>query len=699
MRDLVLDAPMLQVALALTLVVAAAALLYRIDRGNRHLPAPLRAALGVVRAATLAVLVLLLFRPVLRSTEKSADQPSLLVLQDASRSISDDTPDWSTTLDSWLAGLPGDEGQAGADIAAYAFGSDLAEWKAGQSLEDPTTDLSSALDILAGQWAGRPIGAVVLATDGRFNRGRDPELQRLSFGAPVHIVALGDTAFQKDLRIDRVLHNDVAGLGNRFPIEVEVGAQAMAGTVGVTLSGSGIRQQQEVRLERGGAPATLTFLVEADRPGIRRYTIAVDAVDGEVNLDNNRRDISIDIIERRKRILLTSTAPHPDRGAWANALSGNANYEVVQRPIASLSDSPFPGDEDWDGVLVFGFDPGDGPTRSLFLAARDARIPVGLAIAPDADFDAVRDLGIGLDVRPTREGLTTDPKGTVNPGFPYFAVDDALEDLLLEVPPLVSPFGEISWGAAHTPLLLQRIGGISTEYPLLTVAQTQRGRLMTLLGEGSWRWRQVGYLRTGSHAAFDKMVGQLVQYLTSDPGIDRFRVDGPRLLDEDERLSFQARVYDATLQPQAGADITLTLRDSVGTEYDFRFSSTAGAGYALDAGRLSKGAYSWTAATDLAGERFERRGTVNIRGIQIERNGRPAEHDRLRRMAESTGGEVFAPDELDRLQDRLAASDRFLPELTWTERLQDLIAWQALLWILLGLLSLEWFARRWAGTY
>jgi hypothetical protein len=56
MRDLVLDAPLFQVALALTIVVAAAALLYRIDRGNKHLSSGLRATLGVIRATALAVL-------------------------------------------------------------------------------------------------------------------------------------------------------------------------------------------------------------------------------------------------------------------------------------------------------------------------------------------------------------------------------------------------------------------------------------------------------------------------------------------------------------------------------------------------------------------------------------------------------------------------------------------------------------------
>ena len=80
MRDVLLDAPLFQVALALTAVVVAAALLYRIDRGNRHLPGGLRALLGELRTLTLATLVLLLFRPVLRHEERTTRQPALIVL-------------------------------------------------------------------------------------------------------------------------------------------------------------------------------------------------------------------------------------------------------------------------------------------------------------------------------------------------------------------------------------------------------------------------------------------------------------------------------------------------------------------------------------------------------------------------------------------------------------------------------------------
>ena len=253
MRELVLDAPWIQVAPAVALMVMAAALLYRIDRGNRHIHGGIRALLGVLRAAVLALLVMLLFRPVLQSEERTTTQPALLVLQDASRSIGQDVPNWGQTLDAWMASLPSEDGEPGSRIASYGFGSELSPWSEGDTVLDaPVTDLASALDALEGQWAGRPVGAVVVATDGRFNRGRDPETAGFRFGAPVHFIRLGDTTLQKDVRIDRLLHNDIAGLGNRFPIEVEIGSQGVTGPARVTLTGPDTRLVETVTLEPGG---------------------------------------------------------------------------------------------------------------------------------------------------------------------------------------------------------------------------------------------------------------------------------------------------------------------------------------------------------------------------------------------------------------------------------------------------------------
>ena len=696
MRDILLDAPQLQVALALTLVVAAAALLYRMDRGNRHLSGELRAILGIIRAATLVVLVLLLFRPVLRIEESNTRQPALIVLQDQSRSVGVDNPEWSAQLGSWLAALPGEEGAPGADVHLYGFGADVVPLKGADALafEDPITDLATALDVIQGQWSGAPVGAIVIATDGRFNRGRNPETVGRRSAAPLHTIALGDTSLIKDVSILRLLHNDVARLGNTFPIEVEVGSQGYKGLSTVRLNGAGINRSEEVNFDGSGAPRTVRFLIPAESAGIQRFRVSIDGADGEENLDNNRRTALIDVIEGRQRILITGPAPHPDQGAWANALSGNINHEVEIMPLEDV-----PGPEKWDAAFMFSFDPSSSLAQSAYAALSESGVPVGLILDPNAGLGALASLGIGLDFTVARTGLTTDPKGGVNPAFPHFRLAEGMEEWLAEVPPLMAPFGTAEWGPAHTPLLFQRIGGITTGDPLLTVTQTAERRGMLLLGEGSWRWRQVGYLRSGSHALFDDLVGKIAQFLTSDPGADRFRVDAPRILDEDQRLTMQARAYDATLQPYPEADIALTLTDSAGTRFNYRFSAEAAGGFSLDAGRWPRGTYTWSASTDIGGTRFERNGIVEVRAMELERSGRPADHAILRRMSIGAGGITAMPDGLDSLTTVLGASGRFTPERDRSERLQDIIQWKTLLWMLLGLLSAEWMVRRWAGTY
>ena len=158
----------------------------------------------------------------------------------------------------------------------------------------------------------------------------------------MHFVRLGDTTLQQDVRIDRLLHNDIAGLGNRFPIEVEIGSQDCPALPGSPSPDPGHGPWKPSNSPPVEAPAKATFLVEASAPGLQRYTVTVAEAEGETNLENNRRTLTVDVIERKKRILITSTAPHPDRGAWANALSANANYEVVQKSVESSRRVPCP---------------------------------------------------------------------------------------------------------------------------------------------------------------------------------------------------------------------------------------------------------------------------------------------------------------------------------------------------------------------
>ena len=60
------------------------------------------------------------------------------------------------------------------------------------------------------QFENKNITALILASDGCYNSGLNPEY--ITYDFPVYSIALGDTNFYEDIRIDNVLNNEVAFL-------------------------------------------------------------------------------------------------------------------------------------------------------------------------------------------------------------------------------------------------------------------------------------------------------------------------------------------------------------------------------------------------------------------------------------------------------------------------------------------------------
>lgn len=697
------------VVLGLTAAVLAAALLYRADRSNRHMHPALRVVLALVRFAILGALVLLLARPALRSVEELIEQPLVVVLQDMSASVGAEHVDWADSLAVLQAGLEAlTTGTSGAPVkvAVLGFGAEVREVSMGAlkdslGFSDVTTHLYAGLEGVRTRWGGANLAAVVLASDGRVNRGRDAESWAGQLGAPLLAIALGDGTEKSDLRIDALWHNDVAGLGNQYPIEVQIGASGLAGLNGVlTMSGPGL-PTQNVGFECpvAGVVPPVRLMVDAVKPGLQRINLTVK-LDGEadsldVDRSNNGRAVYIDVIENRRRVLITSAAPHPDGGALARALAGASQYEVVQQFSAELKGLN-PGD--FDVVFFLGPQQGDAEAATLLENCLQQHVAIGILGGANTDWELLKSRGIGMEI----EGggaLTFEPRGFVNPGFPHFSLPDGLDALLADVPPATAPFGDIAWGAGHAPLLFQRLGHLATEHPLLTCFKWGNSPAALLLGEGMWRWRMVGHLQTGSHDAFDTMWRRIVQYLTSDESVERFRIDAPRVVAEDQAVRLQARVYDATFSPALGAEVALVLTDEKGLDFNFMFSGHPdgeATGYQLDMGLLPRGAYTWRAESP---GHPTKTGGFQITPISVETVGSAADHPLLERLTAARNGRVFFPGELGALTAYIATLPTLAPTLTPIEHTSDLIEEKWLLALILLLLAVEWVARRWTGGY
>ena len=110
----------------------------------------------------------------------------------------------------------------------YLFGQKVREF--GElDFSDQLTDLAAAMQMAERRYYKKNVGAVLLFTDGIYNRGFEPSLLASKMAFPVYTVVLGDTLTNPDLVVKDVHYNKKVSLGATFPLRVTVGAVDCAG--------------------------------------------------------------------------------------------------------------------------------------------------------------------------------------------------------------------------------------------------------------------------------------------------------------------------------------------------------------------------------------------------------------------------------------------------------------------------------------
>ena len=669
---------------ALAAVGMAALLYFR----NREWPTGPRLGLALLRGLAVGLLAFLLLGPLLRSITTRTQRPTLLIAEDVSASAKTEVEALAPALDAFAEGLAGQ-----FDVERVRLGERVRPSDGDTSAADAATDLAAVFEYARQQYPPELLAGIVVASDGIYNQGADPSYAAAGLLNPTYALAVGDTTPQRDVAIREVLHNRIAYLGDRLEIQVDVLATGLSGSgASVRLRGDGAGATEDVRFDRARDLETVRFEVTPTRAGLQRYRITVPAVGGERNTANNTREVFVDVLDARQRILLLAEAPHPDISALRRALDANENYETVYAPLAR-----FEGDvSEVDLVIFHGVGRGAARAQAI-LRQLDARKVGRWFITggrPLAGGLALQDL-FSLTAKPTSNVVTPD----LNPGFRLFSIGEAWADQLRGYPPVDAPFGEYGPLAAGEALLRQRVGRVATDYPLLAMGEVGGVKQGVFAGEGLWRWRLAEYQATGRHEVFDEIVLATVQYLALRDDKRPFRVTpSQRVYTTNEPVRLQGELYNASFQLVNEPDVAVAISEAGGARYDFVMDKV-GSAYGLSAGRLPAGDYTYRATTDFAGGAYEASGAFSIQQVDLEQAVTTADWDLLRRVSSSRGGRLITAEGLDGLTQELIASSNAKPVLYQRVRTRPLIDWPWLLGIVMLLLAGEWFWRRRLGGY
>lgn len=689
--------PLWTLPICLAIGVGYAALLYFRDQTFREQSKTLNWWLGVARALAVTIICLLLLGPLLKSLITEIKKPIIVLATDESESVanSTDTAALHKGMDALSAALDAD-----FEVHRYAFGerlNDNPSWK----FRDKVSNLSDVLSSAADLFDKQNLGAIIMATDGIYNEGSNPIYAAAKLTAPIFTVALGDTMPRRDLILKRVLHNNIAYLGDKFTLQADLVATNCAGAItNMTISkveGANARVVQTLPVSIGSNDYFFTkeFILEATVPGVQRYRITLTTVSGEVSTVNNSKEIFIDVLDARQKVLLLANSPHPDLSALQQSISENKNYAVT---VAYASDATV-NVGNYDFVVLHGLPSPTNQADGMMSTLNTRRIPRLFIVSTQTDLRKINAVQSAVVIN-GGGNQSNDVTANVAPNFNLFTLDGS--KLATDLPnfnPATAPFGDIKEGGGAQTLLYQRIGKIDTKYPLLTFQEQNGLRVGVLCMEGIWRWRLFDFMQHENHDQIDQLIQKMVQYLSVKEDKRKFRVTQEKnIYKENEAISFGAELYNDAYQLVNDPDASIAITSSEGKEYRYTFNKV-GRSYALDAGILPTGNYSYKASTTYNGTAQTFSGQFSVQPIQLELYETTANHNILRQLSTQTGGTMVTAAQIGTLAELIKKQERIKPVMYTTNKTEPIINLKWVFGLLLLLLGMEWFARRYFGAY
>ena len=315
------------------LAIAASATLAWLAYRRLSGPVAARAALASIRGCFLMLLVVLLAAPelVLPRERVERDRVALLIDRSESLLVTDAIADASGVRETREAQLRTALSQSVESIAEIGGGHDLF-WLGFHadafplpvdatvpeaSLGEPTgtrTRLARALGAALDAAEGRPLAAIVVASDGRSADAIDRGLLRRleDSGAAVFAIPLGSAEPLGDLAIAEVEAPTQAFVDDEIPILVTLASSGAPprGPVEVRLVDEATSDELASRTidpSRIGEAVVLT--TRSDEAGSRRWRVEVDAGEADLLAANDRRGFEIGLIDRPLRVLYIDGYP------------------------------------------------------------------------------------------------------------------------------------------------------------------------------------------------------------------------------------------------------------------------------------------------------------------------------------------------------------------------------------------------------
>ena len=614
------------------------------------------------------------------------------------------------------------------------------------------TLIRKALETVRNRYEGRDLAGIVLISDGASTGGFDEDSGDgavrdflRSLDTRVHTVWAARKGL-KDIAIAKVMADEFAFVRTVVRIDAVIRTTGLpARQVPVTLSTDGQPLRQKlVDLPAGDHDVTVTFEVTPPRVGRYVYEVSVPVADGEAVTTNNARSFVVRVIRDKIRVLQVAGQPGWDVRALRQMLKGNPNVDLISFFILRTQDDislvpndemsliPFPTRElfeqqlpSFDLIILQDFEylpygigdylenirsyvEGGGGLAMLggsasFSSGGYYGTPVAAALP--VELYGPFDRGPVLDTTRFQPQLTE--AGQVHPVTSLRYSSDENIAAWKALPPLDGV--NIVAGAKPDAVVLAyhprlKVKGTNKPMPVIVAGEYGKGRSLAVTTDTLWKWGFVAAARPGDQGRqYTKFWDQSMRWLIQDPDLRNLHVDSDAVeYAPGQPVRVAVRLLGRDYQPMPGGVVNLVVKRGADPEraiQDVTATVTVGEdGTAVlelaNQITLEPGVYRVMGEATVGGRQVTASDIFLVRegGSELERPvGDPATLDSI---ARATGGSSLGA--VDSLPADLAFDP---PRIVRVDRRTDVELWSrpGLLFLVIGLLGLEWLLRQRSG--
>lgn len=683
--------PGIMLLIILASIVALISLLYFNRNQNEVFTRTQRNLLAIIKFLAVWFMAILLLSPVIETIQKKLEKPIIVVGIDNSASMAIDAanPDF---INKFIEKVQ-QELSGRYQVEVVSFGNKVQQTDA-PAFDGKKSNYSQFFTELDKQYYNLNVGAIIVAGDGIFNEGINPSQQQRRIDAPVYTIGLGDTLTKTDQAIVEATHNPNVFLNNTFPVETAFNFKnfpRQQTQLAIYIDGN-LLHSETIEVLQPDFFYRKTYQLKAEEAGLKRIEMVLSPIIEEHNKMNNRVNFTIEVHDNKQEILILSQGPHPDIGAITQTLNKQANFNLNYFDVLS-----FPGDlSKYDLIILNQLPSMRTQHLGVFEIIANSDKAVLALVGPETSISALNNMKLHFQLNPTLLNQESTPY--FSEAFALFSIPENVRDVEKVYPPLLAHFTEYTIDKNFSVLAYQKVNGIELKHPLIMAGSIDKRKIGAIMGEGIWRWRFYEFQNYNNQLVFNQVITNLINYLCLKEVREQFRLYYDRIASETSPITMKAQVFNDIFELVENAEIQLTLTDSSGNELTYLFDANQ-MEYNLNMGFLKPGTYTFEARALLGETNFTRYGSFSVEEVNIEQYNTEANFNVLNLLARQSGGQFFLKEQTDELIEHLNSNEQIQAKIHLEKHINDLIDWKWIMMLAVILMALEWFLRKFWGSY